>query len=161
MNTVSEVLQASRKIVIKIGSNVISDDTGRVNKEILHNIVDQAHALIEDRRQVVIVSSGAGICGALVYFLIIPDYGRSLVSLYPEFADRYRPWLIFLWGTGIPCLAALALGWRIASGIGRDRSFTEENARFLISMNADCQMIRSAGSGWVTQMSITMIFIDI
>ena len=63
MNTVSEVLQASRKIVIKIGSNVISDDTGRVNKDILHNIVDQAHALIEDRRQVVIVSSGAGICG--------------------------------------------------------------------------------------------------
>lgn len=63
MNTVAEVLQNSRKIVIKIGSNVISDDNGQVNKEILHNIVAQASALIKSRRQVVIVSSGAGICG--------------------------------------------------------------------------------------------------
>ena len=63
MNTVSEVLQNSRKIVIKIGSNVISDDSGNVHKETLHNIVEQAYALIKDRRQVVIVSSGAGICG--------------------------------------------------------------------------------------------------
>jgi len=62
MSTVSEVLQDSRKIVIKIGSNVISDD-GKVNKATLHNIVEQASALIKDRRQVVIVSSGAGICG--------------------------------------------------------------------------------------------------
>ncbi len=62
MSTVSEVLQDSRKIVIKIGSNVISDD-GKVNKATLHNIVEQASALIRDRRQVVIVSSGAGICG--------------------------------------------------------------------------------------------------
>jgi glutamate 5-kinase len=63
MSTVSEVLQNSRKIVIKIGSNVISDDSGNVHKETLHNIVEQAYALIKDRRQVVIVSSGAGICG--------------------------------------------------------------------------------------------------
>ena len=62
MSTVSEVLQDSRKIVIKIGSNVISDD-GKGNKATLHNIVEQASALIRDRRQVVIVSSGAGICG--------------------------------------------------------------------------------------------------
>ena len=63
MSTVSEVLHNSRKIVIKIGSNVISDDSGNVHKETLHNIVAQASALIADRRQVVIVSSGAGICG--------------------------------------------------------------------------------------------------
>ena len=42
---------------------VISDDSGTVHKETLHNIVEQAYALIKDRRQVVIVSSGAGICG--------------------------------------------------------------------------------------------------
>ena len=78
-----------------------------------------------------VILAGAGICGLLVFFLIIPAYGKSLVSLYPEFSNRYRPWLYFLWTTGIPCFAALVLGWRIASNIGRDRSFSEDNARYL------------------------------
>lgn len=69
-----------------------------------------------------------GICGLAVYFLILPAFGTALKADYPEFAYCYWPWLIFLWITGIPCAAALVLGWRIASNIGRDRSFTNENA---------------------------------
>lgn len=62
MSEISEVIRKSRKIVVKIGSNVISDD-GRVNKETLHNIVDQVKHLTDLGKQVVIVSSGAGVCG--------------------------------------------------------------------------------------------------
>lgn len=77
---------------------------------------------------------GMGICGLAVYFLIVPSFGDSLRSQYPEFADRYWPWLIFIWVSGVPCYAVLALGWRIAVNIGRDASFSLANARCLGSI---------------------------
>ncbi len=63
MKSMSDAINNSRKIVIKIGSNVLSDDNGTVNREILHNIAEQVVRLMEMGKQVVIVSSGAGICG--------------------------------------------------------------------------------------------------
>lgn len=63
MSAIGDLLQDSRKIVIKIGSNVLSDDNGIVNKDTMHNIVEQVHGLINQGKQVIIVSSGAGICG--------------------------------------------------------------------------------------------------
>lgn len=74
---------------------------------------------------------GVGICALAVYLAVIPMYGVSLRTEYPEFSDRFWPWLIFLWVTAVPVFAALVLGWRIASGIGADRSFTERNAKYL------------------------------
>lgn len=78
-----------------------------------------------------LVLLGVGLCGLAVYLGIIPAYGLSLRSLYPEFSNRFWPWLIFIWVSGLPCYAALALGWRIAGNIGRDRSFSMDNARCL------------------------------
>ena len=78
-----------------------------------------------------IILVGVGLCGLAVYALILPLYGQGLVGQNPEMADRYWPWLIFLWATGVPCYIALVLGWRIAGNIGRDRSFSNENARLL------------------------------
>ncbi len=63
MSAIGDLLQDSRKIVLKIGSNVLSDDNGEVNKETLENIVEQVMELIRQGKQVIIVSSGAGICG--------------------------------------------------------------------------------------------------
>lgn len=63
MNAIGDLIQDSRKIVLKIGSNVLSDDNGAVNKETLRNIVEQVVELIKQGKQVIIVSSGAGICG--------------------------------------------------------------------------------------------------
>lgn len=74
---------------------------------------------------------GVGICGLAVCLGVVPSYGSSLVRQYPEFADRYWPWLIFLWMTAIPCFLALFLGWKIATNIGKDRSFSMENAKHL------------------------------
>lgn len=78
-----------------------------------------------------VILAGCAVCGLLVFLLIVPAYGRSLVSLYPEFSNRFWPWLVFLWAAAAPCFAALVLAWRIASEIGRDRPFTPENARRL------------------------------
>ena len=55
---------------------------------------------------------GMGVCGLILYFLVIPIAGDSLVVQYP-------------------CYAVLFWGWSIASEIGQDRSFTLKNARSL------------------------------
>lgn len=78
-----------------------------------------------------VILIGVGLCGLVVYFFIFPSYGDSLVYSYPEFSNRYWPWLIFLWVSGIPCYAVLVFGWKIASNIGKDKSFSDDNARFL------------------------------
>ena len=74
---------------------------------------------------------GVGICGLLVYFIVFPSYGQAIVDDYPEYANRYWPWLLFLWGSGIPCYAVLVIGWRVATKIGLDQSFSMENASYL------------------------------
>ena len=73
----------------------------------------------------------AGLCGVILYAAVIPAYGMNLRALYPEFSNRFLPWLIFLWISGIPCFAALVLAWRIVVNIGKDRSFSMDNARLL------------------------------
>ena len=78
-----------------------------------------------------VILAGVGICGLIVYFLIIPAYGKSFAEMNPEFEYCFWPWLIFLWVTAVPCYIALVLGWKIACGIGADRSFTEANAKYL------------------------------
>lgn len=74
---------------------------------------------------------GVGICGLIMYATVIPVFGLDLRTMYPEFSDRFWPWLIFIWVSGIPCFSVLVLAWKIAGNIGRDQSFTEQNARLL------------------------------
>lgn len=63
MCSISQIIEASRKIVIKIGSNVLSGENGMVNRDVLHSIVEQVDSLMTKGKQVILVSSGAGICG--------------------------------------------------------------------------------------------------
>lgn len=69
-----------------------------------------------------------GVCGLFIFAVILPAYGQSIVAQYPEFENRFLPWLVFLCLSGVPCYAVLFLGWKIASNIGRDDSFTEKTA---------------------------------
>ncbi len=64
MESIGKTLKTSKKIVIKIGSNVLSKENGQINEEILENIVYQSCELMKKGKQIIIVSSGAGICGA-------------------------------------------------------------------------------------------------
>ncbi|MDR3243101.1 MAG: glutamate 5-kinase [Clostridiales Family XIII bacterium] len=58
------MLGGCKKIVLKIGSNVLSNDEGVMDRESVRNIADQVCRLRRRDKQVIIVSSGAGICGA-------------------------------------------------------------------------------------------------
>lgn len=63
MKTPAELLRESRKIVIKLGSNTISGDDGKVDRDVMRHIVGQIMELINQGKRVVVVSSGASVCG--------------------------------------------------------------------------------------------------
>ncbi len=75
---------------------------------------------------------GVGICGLIVYGMVIPMLGQA-IAVYEKgvFDYCYWPWLVFIWITGIPCYVAMVLAWKIACNIGADKSFTASNAKLL------------------------------
>ena len=78
-----------------------------------------------------IIIIGLAVCGLVSDFVVIPALGQSAAGDDPALIRMYLPWLIFAWVFSIPCYAALVFSWRIAGNIGRDRSFSAENARFM------------------------------
>ena len=78
-----------------------------------------------------IILLGVALCGAVVYAGVIPTLGKGFAWMFPDLSHCFWPWLIFWWVSGVPCYGVLVLGWRIASNIGRDRSFCIENAKLL------------------------------
>lgn len=74
---------------------------------------------------------GITILGLVVCAFIVPMYGMSLRAQYPEFANRFWPWLIFIWVSAIPCFVVVGYAWEIAINIGSDQSFTNRNASLL------------------------------
>lgn len=64
MSRTADVISSSRKIVVKIGSNVLAGKDGVLDKSNVARIVSQITTLIDDGKKVIIVSSGAGVSGA-------------------------------------------------------------------------------------------------
>lgn len=79
---------------------------------------------------------GIGICGLIIYFYFLPVLGKTIIFSTPENSYCYLPWMIFLWITAIPCYLVLICGWRIASEIGKDNSFSSINAKLLKYISA-------------------------
>ena len=64
MNKAAEILAGSRKVVLKIGSNVLAGADGVLDKEQVRSVAGQALELIDVGKRVILVSSGAGVSGA-------------------------------------------------------------------------------------------------
>lgn len=75
---------------------------------------------------ILVTLSGLAAC---VY--VIPQLGLKIARANPEFEFCFVPWLVFVQLTALPVYAALVFAWKIADSIGKDRSFTLENARRL------------------------------
>lgn len=58
-----ETMQASKKIVIKIGSSTITSEDGTVDKNFIKNLASQVSTLMKDGKRIILVSSGARIAG--------------------------------------------------------------------------------------------------
>ncbi len=78
-----------------------------------------------------VIIIGVGICGLLTYMVILPRFGMYLVDQRAMLEKNLSPWMILLWASAVPCYAVLILGWKISSNIGRDESFSVENAKYL------------------------------
>lgn len=55
----AEVIHASRTWVVKVGSNVLTDDSGMLDQERIHHLANQIIAIKRTGRRVALVSSGA------------------------------------------------------------------------------------------------------
>ena len=49
----------SNRIVIKIGSSLLTNAKGNVNKSVLKNVVNDITSLIKKKKEIILVSSGA------------------------------------------------------------------------------------------------------
>lgn len=75
---------------------------------------------------------GVGICGLIIYGIVIPVFGQTVAFIEKGVYDYcFWPWLIFIWITAIPCYIVLFFSWKIACNIGNDKSFTVANANYL------------------------------
>ena len=52
-------MKNSQKIVIKLGSSLLTNKRGGVNKAVLKNVVKDIVSLLNSKKEVVVVSSGA------------------------------------------------------------------------------------------------------
>ena len=68
-----------------------------------------------------------------------------LVSEVPEIGAIKVPWLIFIWLTAVPMIPAVIFSWKTAANIGKDISFSIDNAKNLhaiaMSAAADCAIV--------------------
>ena len=72
-----------------------------------------------------------GLCVIAIFGLVTPVIGIDLKNENPEFSYAFIPWLVFILIMAIPCYTVLVFGWKIASDIGNDDSFSNTNAKRL------------------------------
>ncbi len=92
---ISKLLENSKKIVIKVGSNTLSNKDGLIDKNILAHICKQVYTLISLGKQVVIVTSGARVAGAATIGKLARKedlhYKQALCAVgQVELMDAYR-----------------------------------------------------------------------
>ena len=71
------------------------------------------------------------ICGLFLCLYVIPHWGKSIITSYPEFSSWFWPWLIFAWLVALPCFAVLVLVWRIAGAVLNETVFTLLTAKWM------------------------------
>jgi hypothetical protein len=54
-----------------------------------------------------IITFITGLIGAIIYFLVIPVLGSDLIDISEKLDFSFWPWMIFVWGSAIPCYVAL------------------------------------------------------
>ncbi len=77
---------------------------------------------------------------AVFYILAFPEVIREMGRMEPKFEWLVTPCIIAVSLSAVPVAVALMLFWRICTEIGRDNSFSHENARHLTGIGI-CAMV--------------------
>ncbi len=92
----------SKNIVVKLGTNVLTDSNGQLDTSVIQRIVDQVASLKKEGNKVIIVSSGAVGAGKSIYQLsnvkdeiiqrqVYSSIGQvQLMNLYAEYFKHYN-----------------------------------------------------------------------
>ena len=73
----------------------------------------------------------AALIGLLAAFVFLPMLASALLEEFPAYQKWYWPGLVYCWIVLLPGFAGLWEFWKICVQIGRDDSFSQENARSL------------------------------
>lgn len=68
------------------------------------------------------------VMGGVFFLGLLPGLGKEMTVLYPEAAWLYLPALLYGWCIALFCYAILFQFWKVCVEIGKDNSFSAENA---------------------------------
>lgn len=74
------------------------------------------------------ITWGIGIMGIIFFFILVPMLAGEMRRGYPEAAFLYWPGLVYNFVIAAGCYAILFQFWTVCREIGRDNSFSSENA---------------------------------
>jgi hypothetical protein len=75
---------------------------------------------------------GVAVMGLIFFGLIIPNLAIESRNTYTELDFLFWPCLIYTWIVGILCYGILYQFWKVCVQIGKDNSFSYENARSFV-----------------------------
>lgn len=81
------------------------------------------------------ITIAIGIMGLLFFFLVMPYMAHDVAEGYPEASYLFWPGMLYGWGIGIICYAILWQFWKVCVEIGRDNSFSKENAGAFVNIS--------------------------
>ena len=87
---------------------------------------------IEHKKLAVLLRVGliiAALVCAAIFFWFLPEQGRGIARIAPEYAWAFWPCLIFAWLFAAPVFWGMALMWRVFGRIGQGEAFCAANAR--------------------------------
>jgi len=99
MSKAAEIFAGSRKVALKIGSNVLAGSDGVLDKERVRQVAEQVLALMKDGKRVILISSGAGVSGAAAIGRLNRkndiNYKQALCAVgQVELMQEYKKWFM-------------------------------------------------------------------
>lgn len=95
------------------------------------------------------ISIGVSIMGLLFFFVIVPQLAREYRANNPDIAYLYWPGLCYGWFIAVIYYSALFQFWKISCEIGRDNSFSSENAKAMVNI---AKLVALAAMAWFAGM---------
>lgn len=97
----------------------------------------------------------AGLAGFLFFFLVMPVMAEDIAAAYPEAAYLMWPGIFYGWGIGVVCYAILYQFWKVCVEIGRDNSFSAENARSFVVISRLALLLAAVWFGGLVFLAVT------
>lgn len=76
-----------------------------------------------------------GAVGLVFFLVLMPMLAEHYREAYPALAYLKWPGMLYGWGIGVLCYAVLYQFWKVCVEIGKDNSFSRENAKSFLAIS--------------------------